>query len=61
MPRKPRKPSAPRKEWEVLHIGKRATRIGVVTTADEREALQRAIEEFNIKPRDIARTLLRPR
>jgi hypothetical protein len=55
------KPSSSLKEWEILRLGKRATRVGVVSAVDEREALQKAIEEFNIAPRDIPRTLVRPR
>lgn len=45
----------------MLHLGKRATRIGIVRAANEHEALQKAIEEFNIAARDVPRTLLRPR
>ena len=42
-------------------MGKRGTRLGTISAADEREALQKAIEEFSIASRDVPRILVRPR
>jgi hypothetical protein len=41
------------KHWEVYHLGRSGKRIGTVQAADENQALQRAVVQFEIKPRDL--------
>ena len=47
-------------EWEVYHLGRTGKRVGTVTAASDKEALQKAIDEFDIKPQEVPRTLVRP-
>jgi hypothetical protein len=54
-----RRAAAPAAEWEVLHMGKRARRLGIVRAANEAEALEKAVAEFGIRPADRTRTLIR--
>jgi 1,2-phenylacetyl-CoA epoxidase PaaB subunit len=47
-------------DWEVYHLGRSGKRLGTVTAASDKEALQKAIDEFDIKPHEVSRTLVRP-
>lgn len=47
------------KYWEIYHLGRAGRRLGTVEAADAEEALQQAIKGFDIKPRDVPRTLVR--
>jgi hypothetical protein len=51
--------SPSQKHWEVYHLGRAGKRLGTVEAADAEEALLKAIDEFDIKPRDVSRALVR--
>jgi 1,2-phenylacetyl-CoA epoxidase PaaB subunit len=41
---------APEPSWAIFKIGKRGTRLGSVVAPDEKTALARAAEEFEVSP-----------
>jgi hypothetical protein len=59
MPAKSPKPKSRLKRWRIYHLGQRGELLGTVMAADAEEALERAIEKFNIPERDRPRTLVR--
>jgi hypothetical protein len=52
------KPSTSTQIWEVYHLGRTGKRLGTVEAVDADQGLQKAVEEFDIQPRDVPRTLV---
>jgi hypothetical protein len=48
-------------EWEIIRLGARGERLGIVKAPDEAAALKAALKAFALDKNDAERLLVRPR